>query len=349
MIGFEYGNTRLRAWRARLLDSRQYDDLLAANSIDQLLAILDDTPYAADVEAAIPRARGLARLDEAVRHNLGRTMRTMVSFYQGRPGEMVGLLTDRLDRHNLRVVLRVPEGPAPRDLLDPLLIPAGRLDEAALRELASLPDQASRLDLIVSWDLPSPDISHLLLRASRDATSLEAALDLAYAARLDEVLGDDRSGAPAVLRSGIDTINLFTALRIRDAAGAGESVPDPEEVDFFPGGLVDPARWPLMAGWQEQEAVVAEMTSHRTLPGWEEAVRRWGEDQDLARLGDELRRATTRAAAALLARGDPLGFDVPVGYTYVKEAEVRNLRLIGRGIVHSLSADQVASWLEEAA
>jgi vacuolar-type H+-ATPase subunit C/Vma6 len=347
VIGFEYGNTRLRAWRSRLLDPTRYHHLLTAVGIDQVLTALADTPYAEDVEAAIPRAKGLGRLDEAVRRNLARTMRTMASFYQGRPGELVELLTDRWDRHNLKVLLRLPEGPARPDLLDPMLVPAGRLDEAELQELAALPDAASRLDLLVSWDLPSPEAAHLILRAHRGGVSPEVALDRVYATRIDLVLGDDRSDPAAVLRSEIDTVNVLTALRIREASREGEPVPD--EVHYLPAGLIDPSRWEVVATLEEAEQVVAGVVGRHALPGWEEAVRGWGEHQDLALLADRLRRATSRAAMGLFTRADPLGFAVPVAFTYAKEAEVRNLRLIGRGIVHGLSADQVADLLEEAA
>jgi vacuolar-type H+-ATPase subunit C/Vma6 len=350
VIGFEYGNTRLRAWVSRLLDPARYQDLLASPGIDQMLASLADTAYGEDVETAMTRARGLGRLDEMLRRNLGRTLRQMHSFYEGRPGELVELVTDRWDRHNLRVLLRIPEGPGRAELVDPLLIPAGRLDEAALRELAAMPDSGARLDLLVSWDLPSPETAHALLRASREVPdSLEVALDRAYASRLDEVLGEDRSGAAAVLRAAPDTINLLTALRIREAAGANEPVPEPDQVGYLPGGLIDPSRWPLIARLLDSEEVVAEIGRQRTLPGWDAALADWGEHQDLTVLADRLRRATSRAAVSLLTRGDPLGLDVPVGYTHAKEAEVRNLRLIGRGIVHRLPPDQVAGMLEEAA
>jgi vacuolar-type H+-ATPase subunit C/Vma6 len=316
-----------------------------------MLASLADTPYRDDVETAMTRSQGLSRLDETLRRHLGRTMRRMLSFYEGRPGDLVELVTDRWDLHNLRVLLRLPEGPGRRDLIDPLLIPGGRLDEAALRELAALPDAASRLDLLVTWEVPSPEAVHALLRASREPTppSLEVALDQVYATHVDETLGEDRTGAAAVLRAAADTTNLLTALRIREAAVVGEPVPEPDRVGYLPGGLVDPSRWPEIAALVDPEEVVAEIGRLPTLPGWDAAVAEWGEHQDLTLLADRLRRATTRAAALLLTRGDPLGLDVPVGYAHAKEAEVRNLRLIGRGIVHQLPADQVAAMLEEAA
>jgi vacuolar-type H+-ATPase subunit C/Vma6 len=351
VIGFEYGNTRLRAWRSRLLDPFRYQDMLSATSIDQVLAALSDTPYAEDVETALTRYHGLARLDETLRRNLGRTLAMMASFYQGRPRLLVDLLNDRWDLHNLRVLLRLPEGPTRPELLDPLLIPAGRLDEPALRELAALPDPSARLDLLVSWDLPSAEAAHRLLRAARAGShrSLETLLDLEYASRLDEVLGENQGGAAALLRSGVDTTNLLTALRIRAASADGEPIPEPDDVDYLPGGMIDRSRWPLVASLGQPEQVIAELEQDRLPAGWATAIQAWADDQDLTLLADGLRRANTRAAIALLTRGDPLGFDVPVGYTHAKEVEVRNLRLIGRGIAHGLPSDRVAGMLEEAA
>jgi vacuolar-type H+-ATPase subunit C/Vma6 len=328
-----------------------YRDLVTSPGIDQMLASLADTAYREDVEAAMTRGRGLGRLDETVRRHLARTMRHMRSFYEGRPGVLVGLVTDRWDRNNLRVLLRLPEGPGRAELVDPLLIPAGRLDEAALRELAALPDAASRLDLLVSWELPSAEAAHALLRASREPSprSLEVALDQVYASHVDETLGHDRTGAAAVLRAEADTTNLLTSLRIREAAAAGEPFPEPDQVGYLPGGLVDPSRWPEIATLLDPEEVITEIGRQPTLPGWDIVVADWGEHQDLTLLADRLRRATTRTAVSLLTRGDPLGLDVPVGYAHAKEAEVRNLRLIGRGIVHQLPAGEVAAMLEEAA
>jgi V/A-type H+/Na+-transporting ATPase subunit C len=353
--GFEYGNTRLRAWRSRLLGPDDYAELTSAGSIDQVLGALSDTPYGPDVEDAVTRLPGVQRLDEALRLNLSRTMRTMRSFYDERPGAMVQLLLDRWDLHNLRTLLRLPEGPLAPDDLTELLVPAGSLDDPTLRELAALPDAASRIDLLVAWDLPSATTARLLLRirpgyrVGEDPAILEWTVGAAFAARLDEVLGDDREGAAAVLRAGIDAGNLLTALRMRAARIAGESVPAEPETLFLPAGAIDAAVWPVIAEIDDAAEAAAAITARRSLPGWDDAVSRWADHQEASTLAADLQRATARAAMARFVHGDPLGFDIPLAFTFAKETEVRNLRLIGRGITHGIPASEVAELLEVAA
>lgn len=354
MIGFEYGNTRLRARRTGLLSAADYDRLITTATIDQLLGSLADTPYADDVENAVARYRGARRVDEALRSNLATTLGEMRSFYQGRPGELVQLLLDRWDLENTRALLRLPALPEASEDVASLTVPAGRLDDAAIRELAAVSDPAGRVDLIVAWGIPSRDLARGLLRvrpdylAEGDVAVLELALDRAFAAHLDEVLDDESGDAAAVLRSRIDATNLLTALRVREARLGGEPVPADLASLFLPAGIVSTDLWEAAAHTDDAEAAAAAVTARRVLPGWARAVERWLEREDLPTLAADLGAATSRAAQSLFVTGDPLGFDVPVAYTAAKEAEVRNIRLVARGIVHGLAAPVIADLLEVA-
>jgi len=58
MTGYEYGNTRLRAMRARLLTRADFAGMVATGSLDRMLAMLADTAYGPDVEAALVPSRG---------------------------------------------------------------------------------------------------------------------------------------------------------------------------------------------------------------------------------------------------------------------------------------------------
>src|SRR3546814_3471128 len=77
---FTYGNTRLRARRDTLLGPSL--EQLPHHDLDQLLAALDATPYAHDVDAAA-HAGGLARLHLAVTTHLTRALHDAVSHYEG--------------------------------------------------------------------------------------------------------------------------------------------------------------------------------------------------------------------------------------------------------------------------
>ena len=106
MLGWDYGNARLRARKSRLLGEADYHRLMSVESLDGLVAALADTPYRPDLEAAITRYSGLRRFDEVVRLHLGRVLGAMSRFYEGEDGEFVGLLVERWELVNLRAIIR---------------------------------------------------------------------------------------------------------------------------------------------------------------------------------------------------------------------------------------------------
>lgn len=355
--GYEYGNTRLRAMRSRLLARPDYVDMMGAGSLDRMLAMLADTAYSTDVEAALVRGRGLDRLDRAVRDNLAGTMRKMASFYEGRPRAKVDLLVARWDLRNLRTLIRLSG--APMASVDPftILVPAGRLGEAELGELAAQGDVGTMIDLMVAWGIPSRDSAFALLRARGDYRAegdiwiLERAVDEVFAHDVDRILEGEVGAAVDVLRAEIDARNLELALRVRSSRRDGEPgwAEGAETAPYLPGGTVDLEVWEEIADTESQEAV-AELAGRRSpIRGWDHALSAWVADSDLSGLSDRLRRAITANAVSGFVQGDPLGFDIPVAFTFAKEAEVRNLRLIARGFAHGLPMTDVEERLEMAA
>jgi V/A-type H+-transporting ATPase subunit C len=348
VTGYEYGNTRLRAMRARLLRSRELGDLLRTGSIDRLLGALAETDLRPEVEAAIARVSGPRRLDEALRRHLARILSAVASFYDGAPAERVDLLLDRWIRMDLRAIVRLPDGAAGGDPAD-LLVPAGRLDDAALAEITAHPDLRSRMDQVIAWNLPWQAGARVIASAladyerSGDRTVVEHAVDEAFAGRIDSVLGDGRSAT--VLRAEIDSTNLLTALRVRAARASGEPVPDTPL--YVSGGNREAQRWEDVAVEDDVErAAVAARVPF--LAGWDEELAAWVSHQDLTVLADGLRRRITAAAVSGFVSGDPLGFDIPVAYVFAKEAEIRDIRLVGRALVHGLGPE-VLDHLETAA
>jgi vacuolar-type H+-ATPase subunit C/Vma6 len=341
--------------RRRLLTREEYVDMMGTGSLDRMLAMLADGPYASDIESALVRARGLDRIDRALRSNLATTLRKMASFYEGRPRELVGVLLSRWDLRNLRALLRFfGVGPSGVDA-GGLVVPAGRLGESELGELAAQDGVPSLVDLMVAWGVPSPESAFALLRARAefmeegDVSRLEQAIDRAFAAEMDRILAPDTDDAVAILRAETDARNLELALRVRAARRDDE--PGWSDVTdlYLPGGLQRPELWEQIADTDPPE-VAAEMAgAPSSIPGWSRAVAEWATGGSVVGLSDALQRAITSAARALFVTGDQLGFDIPVAFTYAKEAEIRNLSLIARGLVHGIPMTDVEESLEVAA
>jgi vacuolar-type H+-ATPase subunit C/Vma6 len=355
VTGYEYGNTRVRAMRSRLLDQGDYAEMLAAGSLDRVLAILAETEYRLDVESALVRTRGLRRLDESTRSNLARTLRTVASFYAEEPRRHVDLLLHRWDWRNLRALLRLPDTARISPNVTGLLVPAGRLDDTDLTELATQSDVRSLIDLLVVWGVPSSETAIALTRARAlyeaegDPAVLEMALDRAFAQDLNQVLGEDDTGAASILRSEVDVRNLETALRLRSARLDREPGWSDVDVDYAAGGNVPTDIWTQVTLTDSPAAITELLTTKRLPAGWGSVIRAWATHDDLVRLREDLQRATTTAAVSRFVTGDALGFDVPLAFVFAKEAEVRNVRLIGRGIAHGIPIDEVEAHLEVAA
>lgn len=351
MTGFDYGNARLRAMKSRLFDRLEYHRLAAVPTIDTLLAALASGPYRLDVEAALPRYRGIRRLDEVLRLNLARTLQAVRRFYEEPVRTSIDLLLGRWDLHNVRTILRGRARVAAIEEILPLLVPAGRLDDPALRELAGQPGVRATLDLMGTWSMPSRRMARAVLAvwSSYERTGnpvvLENALNRAYAAHLDQALTGEPPELARVLRSELDQINLLAALRLREAVAHGEQDREPISDRYLEGGRLP--RHALVAVSQESERErVYEILEGNNLPHrWQEPLRAWIDHDDLLELSNGLDRASFDATVALFATGDPLGMAVPIAFVRAKEEEVRNLHRIGRGLMTGSRPEEIEDLL----
>jgi V/A-type H+-transporting ATPase subunit C len=347
--GFEYGNTRLRARRARLLTGNDYSRLAGSETIERMIGALADTEYAADLEAATVRFTGLRILDEGIRGNLARNLRELRTFYPDETTEL-DLLLERFDAKNLRTIIRAQTHQLGPDSIAPLLVPAGRLHDAQLAELASQPGPRATIDLMVTWGIPSRATARRVLsrwpayQATGEPAILEDAVNQAFAEHLVAADGG-ADECLALLRAEIDAQNLLTALRLRRARRDGEPEPTVDGVSsYLPGGSIASDILEAVAR-SEDAARVAEILSKCTAPSWQVAITAWAEHGDLVVLSEELAAAITHRAVALFHSGDPLGPAIPVAFVFSKENEARNLRLIGRGIVNRQTAAAIENML----
>ena len=348
MSGWDYGNTRVRAMRSRMLTPEDYSALLLIDSIDGLLGALGETVYGPDVQRAMLRFSHLRCLDEAVRKHLGHRLRLLSTIYKEEEKRRLELLLHRWDLQNLRTILRGRLRLEGSEQIVALLIPAGTIDEAALFELASQSSLRATIELMMAWQIPSSEAAGRVLDAlpeyesSGDPSVLERALQQAYARYVHSILkAAPEDDLARVLRLEVDQTNILTALRLRRSRLDEE--PDWDLLDsmahFLPGGRIDNDTLES-ARTADDAATAAEVLSSRVAPlGWQEALARWAGDEDLMQLTTSMTAATTTTVVNLFASGDPLDIGIPVAFAWAKENEARNLRLIARGVVHHIPAD----------
>jgi len=342
---FEYGNTRLRARRAGFLAPRDYESMIGLG-VDELLAALSATPYAPDIERALPGRHGVHRLHQAVRAHLARMLDEMRSFYRGGARAIVDLLLARWDLFNLLTLIRGQASHAPVDDVLAAIVPLGGFDDAVAREIARQREFSDAVALLAAWRLPTPHEARALLAAwpeyerTHDLAGLEAELTARHLTRVNaELAKTGAAGRPvrAAVGHEIDARNLLAALRLREARVGGELdelAPDDRHRALMPGGALRPAT--LLAATEPGAPDNALLALQRDPAGrrWLEPVRRWVGDGDLIALQDAFEAALTADALARFECDDPLGAGIPVAFSAAKELEARNLRVLGDAGAH---------------
>ncbi|HLV11056.1 MAG TPA: V-type ATPase subunit [Trueperaceae bacterium] len=313
-----YINARVRGMKSKLLGPAFTQAALEGTDFRAFLTALSQSPYMREVEEAQARYGGLAVVDSAVARNFYHTARSLLSFSDGKPRELIGLLLLRYDLANVKAIARGKHAGKDADDIRGALFPAGELKPALLEEAAAAADVPSAAQVLA---FGKNELGAAFLKAARryqddkDLYALELALDKAYFQALQSRA--ERVGAPADLKRHIqreiDATNLLTALKLR---GRGVDrdlfVPGGKEVSatVFDAIMLDGGDGALQALASTSFAAVAQAGQ---LSDAEAAVRA------------VLDRSARRLAA------DPLGIGVVVDFLRRKEAEAARVRLLARG------------------
>lgn len=352
--GFGYGNTRLRAKRSRMLTPADYERLLAKSTVEALNSAIHDTPYRADMEAALMQVGQDRAIFEATRRNFTATLNQIRTFYEGENRELIDLLLRRWDRHNLLAILRGQRHKIPARQIQEALIPAGRFDAVSLREMARQPGLPAALDLMTAWRLPYAEAlqsTRARIGVMPELDELELALNQAhYHALLRELAAGN--GNRRIVRhwlcTEIDLVNIRTALRLVRQPGISAVARQRYEaggIDALliqPGGHVTAAQLAQLVNQAGSLADVIEgLRDTRYAPalhtGWNRYRAANGSEAMLER---ELERWQARAAAALFAQ-NPLGIGIPIAFLACKEAEIANLRLVAQAVLLELEREAI--------
>lgn len=336
MPDFPYINARVRAMHSRLLTTAQLDDLVGASTLPAFLQGLASTTYAGDIQEALARFDGVRAVDEALARNLQRTTRKILGFADGRPRALIEVVLMRWDLANLRVIVRGKHALRSDDDVMAVLLPAGTLGEAALREMVAAPDMAGVAGTLEAVGHPfAPAMAEAMAgyAADQDLLAFEMVLDRAYVERgLRQARGPggDAAALREVLQSEIDAANAKTALKLGEAKGLDEE----QRLRFFiPGGVLLPA-----------ELFVVLSAASTRASAWRRLRLSGFPIRDLPETPVDFERALDLATAQALAgryRGDPLGLGIVVGYLALKTYEVANLRLMARGAFLGLPREAV--------
>lgn len=350
MGDYDYANARLRAARSRLFDARAYDEFLALTRVDDLISRLAHSDYEDAIKAALARYEGVRVVMEACRTHPARRLREMRAWFDEEGARLVGVLLARWDLYNLKTILRGQNASVrPEEILE-ALSPAGELDESALRTLVSQPDPGATLDLLSMWNAGyarAMRMAYADFLTTRDWSAFEMALDAIFYRHMFSALQRDGENAEAVrtfLAREIDTVNVMTALRLREAMppnteGGGEGA-GAQDAGRFPGGGTIVAEWLVnltrIASDEEALGLLRATPMGAALAGIETL--------DIPRIQRALERAFLQFGLDFFKR-DPLSIATAIGFIAALSIEVRNLRILAQGLALNLDKQELRQEL----
>lgn len=339
MEGFEFGNTRVRAMKSRLLSAAQLASLMACNDLPSLILTLAETPYREAVEASLLRQQGMACINDALQRDLVATLGKLPGFYEDKTQRLLELALGKYEIHNVTTILRGIEQETAASETAALLLPIGELSNADLRSLARAADLRTAVALLATWRSPLalPLLNATAARPRAGLPFLELALTCWYFTAVAEAETDSKSWRTTMYLE-TDIANLLTALRL---TGHPEALARLEEGSGT-GSL--PARALLFcgAGHLSKELLLQiarrpTLTAALTLLNdtrYQNVVAPIVAGNDSPLRVSEVEHALLTyqiEVAATLFAADALGFGVPLGYIRLKTAEVINIRLIAQG------------------
>ena len=335
MPDFPYINARVRAMRSRLLDAGQMEELLAVPTLDAFTQALNTTPYGHEVQEALTRYPALQAVDAALARNFYHTTTKILGFADGKPRQLIEIVLMRWDLANLRLIMRGKHTGSRGEDLAANVIPAGSLNEAALRELAGQPDVPAVVGALSGLNHPfvtplQEGMAEYL--ETKDLFALELPLERFYALyglRMAKGSGRSEQVVRSLLQAELDATNVKTAFKLQPTALGRE-----EKARFFiPGGrIVSADLFVLLADRQTAEQGVKWLR----IQGFPVKT----VSEDLTAFERDLDLAIIKAQTNLYL-GDPLSIDIVVAYLALKYNEVKNLRLIARSKQLGIPRDRV--------
>ncbi|HEU5299519.1 MAG TPA: V-type ATPase subunit [bacterium] len=335
MPDFPYINARVRAMRSRLLDPGRMEELLALPTLDAFVQALNNTPYGHDLQEALARYPALQAVDVALARNFYQSTTRILSFADGAPRDLIEVVLMRWDLGNLRTILRGKHTGTPAEEIAANLMPAGSLNEAALRELAGQPDIPAVVGAFSGLEHPFAAPLSAGLGAyleTKDLFELELRLERFYAEhalRVARGRGHNSQVVRALMEAELDAINVKTAFKLRGA----DLSPDAKAAFFVPGGRIVGEEAFLLLADRERAEQGMKWLRIQGFPVKTAA-------EDLTAFERDLDLAMVRGQAALYL-GDPLGIDIVIAYLALKHNEVKNLRLIARSKQLGIPRDRV--------
>ena len=104
-LSYAYANARIKGMKSNLLGENVFRELMQVKTMDEITALLEQTPYKQDLVEASKQYRGVHRIDVALHKNLARTVATVGRILPVAGRKLFSMLNAEWDAQNLKFIL----------------------------------------------------------------------------------------------------------------------------------------------------------------------------------------------------------------------------------------------------
>lgn len=323
---YAFPMAKIRAWEARMLDEPKIETLAQSASLQSLALGLRGTDYESEVQESVG---DVEQLESALNRQLVGTYREIFALVPKECTAFMRKFAERLDLANLRLVIRAASGAVERDVAIAYLGEGMVFSKARLEVMAR--SEGTR-DLIkqLSETEYYQQLKRYLEPGEYDPLDLIRAVEQSYYMSVWKKASElgKRNGriARTILGREVDLTNVKLVLRLKRAGVQPDLIVKnlvPIEADIRLDVLRDCARSETVEGIRT--ALSRTPLKSTLVPLLSSA----GEDTAHAeKLLDESLLNFCKGISLF----KPLTIATPLAYLYAKHAEVRNIRVLARGI-----------------
>lgn len=346
-LDLSYLNARIRAWNGEIIDKAQYDELISATDMKGLTTRLKETIYARDIEISAARHKNEADiLEGGLRGNLAGIFKRVWIYAPVSAWTILRAVFSIWEVYNVKAIVRARDKGISPDESISILIPAGEMDEAALKELNQQKDIKDILNLLSTWGSPYARPLRGVIQQymrERHLMVLELALDRFVPEHcLSSAGGHDinKKIVRRFIQERIDSINLSTLLKL-----SGEGLyPASMNSYFLEGGdRIDRDDFLKLAKGKDRKELLQGLIDSIKDRHWRKIIS--AIDPDETFFLEEQLEELTRQNMCKLAVIEPLSIALAICFIYKKIREIKNLRLIIRAKVFDMPAIEVKRFI----
>ncbi|MEM3399867.1 MAG: V-type ATPase subunit [Candidatus Micrarchaeia archaeon] len=332
-LTYGYSNARVKAMKSALLGRSTIDEMLFLD-IRGIIGILEHTTYREDIVGLSMDYSGAELVELAMGKNFARTCRKVLEITPDKGKPTIKAFLERWDIHNLKLILlsKIVRGGAG---IEVFLMPAGGLSEQLLHTLMekeSIEDVIYGLKGTKYRDILEPLWEE---EGKRNIAVLLNGLDRHYYGNFTKAFRE--GGYERLVSSEVDAKNIMTVMRCKKA-GLDEETMRGFIVD---GGTFTGYEIAQMIEAKNIEEVVGKVRHRYDLT---DALQDFRKDGMLSHFEIALERRLSMLGIKML-RLSVLSLGAIIGFLYLKEQEVANIRKIVRAKQYGIPREKLESMI----